>query len=62
MAPSPAPVEIDTQGEEQWEVEKILNDKIYRHKRMFLIKWKGFSDYEATWEPLEGLKGTTETI
>src|SRR5688572_24736246 len=36
--------------------------KTRTRKRMFLIKWKRFSDYEATWEPLEGLKGATETI
>src|SRR5688572_25899590 len=62
MAPPPAPVEIHEEGEDEWEVEKILNDKIYRCKRMFLIKWKGFPEYEATWEPLEKLKGATETI
>jgi len=29
-------------GEEEWEVEKILNKRKVREKDKFLVRWKGF--------------------
>ena len=43
----PPPI-VTEEGEEEWEVEKILNSRIYKQGRgkrlQFLVKWKGYSD------------------
>ena len=44
----PEPVTIDGQGEEHWEVDKILKDRIYRKKRQFLVHRKGDIETVAT--------------
>jgi len=38
---TPQPVVI--KGEEEWEVEKILNRRKIRGKDKFLVQWKGFT-------------------
>jgi hypothetical protein len=43
---------FETQEEDTFEVEKILDDKDGQH---FLVKWKGYADTENTWEPLTNL-------
>jgi hypothetical protein len=45
--PPPDPVLID--GNEEFEVETILDDHLYYHARQYLVKWKGYPD--PTWEP-----------
>ena len=37
----PAPVIIE--GEEEWEVERILNKRRVREKDKYLVRWKGFT-------------------
>jgi len=44
----PAPL-VDSQGETVYEVDDIVNMKMVRNKRLFLIKWKGYDD--PSWEP-----------
>jgi len=39
QAPLP-PIVVD--GEEEWEVEEILDSRWYRRRFQFLVKWKGF--------------------
>ena len=56
------PVRIDASRQEEWEVEKVLKDRIYRKKRQFLIHWKGYDEIEATWEPLDILEGASTAL
>ena len=44
----PKPVII--KGEEEFEVEKILNKRTIREKEKFLVRWKGYMAEEDTWE------------
>ena len=39
-----------------YEVEKIINSKIYRNKKYYLVKWLCYPIYESTWEPKTSLK------
>ena len=42
----PPPIEVD--GEEEYEVEDILNSRYYRRQFQYLVKWKGYT--VPTWE------------
>ena len=56
----PAPVIIE--GEEEWEVERILNKQQVRGKDKYLVHWKGFTVESDTWEGRENLENTKEAI
>ena len=56
----PKPVIIE--GEEEFEVEKILNKRTVRGKEKFLVRWKGYMAEEDTWENRENLKNTKELV
>jgi hypothetical protein len=38
---------------ESFEVKEILEERDNRGTKELLVKWRGFEDEEATWEPLE---------
>ncbi len=42
--------------EEEFEVEKIIGKRKYKNKIKYLVKWKGYPESEATWEPASNLK------
>ena len=44
-----------TSTEEVYEVEGILADKMEEGERKFLVRWKGYSPADDTWEPLSGV-------
>ena len=59
--PRPPPDLID--GEEEYEVEAILGHKKIRGRYRYLIKWRGYSAAENSWEPEENLlPGAEETL
>ena len=63
--PEPAPKEpvtIDASGPAEWEVEKVLMDRIYWRKCQLLIHWKEYDEIEAIWEPLDALEGARTVL
>jgi len=50
------------EGEEEFEVEKILNKRIVRGKEKFLVQWKGYIAEGDTWESRENLKNAKELV
>jgi hypothetical protein len=60
----PEPIEID--GETEYEVEKILDSRNRKSKnkvtREYLVKWKGYGDSDATWEPLKNLEHAEDLL
>ena len=56
----PKPVII--KGEEEFEVEKILNKRMVRGKEKFLVRQKGYMVEEDTWENRENLENTKEIV
>ena len=56
----PKPVIIE--GEEEFEVEKILNKRTIRGKEKFLVRWKGYTTEEDTWENRENLENAKELV
>jgi len=56
----PQPVVIE--GEEEWEVEKIINKRKIRGRDKYLVRWKGCMVEENTWESKENLRNAMELV
>ena len=59
--PQPAPPVI-VNDHEEFEVEKILDKRIRYRRTEYLVKWKGYPEYDSTWEPLKNLENAQEAI
>jgi hypothetical protein len=49
-------------GEEEWEVEAIINHRTRRGKAEFLVHWKGYPDSERTWQPVADLGNSKDLL
>src|SRR3954470_10332043 len=61
MAPTPPPA-TTINDHQEYEVKQILDQCTWFHHQEFLIKWKGYPDHDATWEPEAHLKNAAELI
>jgi hypothetical protein len=59
QAPLP-PIQVN--GEEEFEVEEILDSKIKNRVLYFLIHWQGYDISECTWEPIKNLTNAQEAL
>jgi len=57
----PPPIEISGQDAE-YEVQAILDKRTHYRKVQYLVHWKGYPAYDATWEPLDNLKNAQDAI
>ena len=51
-------------GEEQYEVEKVLDERIYGRwkKKQYLVKWKGYPDLDNQWLDAKDMENAQELI
>jgi hypothetical protein len=59
--PEPQPV-IVTPGEEEWEVERVLDSRYRYRKLQYLVQWAGYTYIRTTWEPAENLENAADLI
>ena len=52
--PVPPPALLGRSGQAEWEVEEILQHRMRRGRREYLVKWKGYP--QATWQPQKDLE------
>jgi hypothetical protein len=57
------PPALEVGGTDEWEVEEILGERLFRNRHPeFLVKWKGFPDYESPWESEQALENAPEIV
>ena len=63
----PPPVPIEIEGELEYEVERILDKRVTKHRRKsdaveYLIKWLGYGHEHNSWEPAKALANAQELV
>ena len=56
------PSSIEVVSEKEYEVEKILDRRERRGKPKYLVRWKGYTAEENTWQGLENLKNAMNLV
>lgn len=55
-------MEVDSGDETYFEVDKILDKRMNGKKAQYLVKWVGYTEGEATWEPAANLQNVKDML
>ena len=58
----PGPIHVTEDCDEEYEVDAIIDSRIYKGKLQYLVHWKGYDESERTWEPVTNLKNSPEIV
>ena len=53
---------LPTIPDQEYEVERILDNRFVRQKEQFLVKWKHYPETDSTWEPADNLRNSKATV
>ena len=56
----PPPINVD--GEDQWEIDAILDSRIHYRKLQYKVRWLGFNDTEDRWLDASDLDNAKELV
>ena len=56
------PVVLALDNTEQFEVERIVQERGKGKKKEYLVKWIGYSDAHNSWEPADGLQNAPDVV
>lgn len=54
--------DIESEAEPEYEVEQILDKKKFGRRLKYLVKWKGYTSEDNTWEPLNNLANCRQKL
>jgi len=61
MKEPPPPIEIE--GEDEYELDKIIDSRLHYNKLQYRAKWKGYSpEHNEVWYPTENLNQAEHTV
>ncbi len=58
--PPPPPIEVE--GDKEYIVAEILDNRRRYGKMQYLVRWEGYGPEEDTWEPIPNLEGSQEIV
>jgi hypothetical protein len=58
----PPPLPVASSPTPEYEVDCILDKRTFRQQIQYLVRWKGYPQHDATWEPLINLSNAQEAI
>ena len=56
------PEQLLDSGEDAWEVEAVVGKRTRGRQVQYLVKWKGYNEWENTWEPSRNLRYAQDCI
>jgi hypothetical protein len=58
----PPPEILEQDGEDAYEVEEVMGRRGSGTRREYLVKWRGYPQWEWTWEPLRNLRNAPDAV